>query len=167
MSTQHKIFHDRPALAELRGRWRAEGKRVVFTNGVFDLFHPGHLDSLRQARALGQALVVATNTDESVRRLKGPERPILPLDQRLRILASFDCVDAATPFDEDTPEALLELLRPDVLVKGGHYRIDQIVGHEKVFGWGGKVVAVPLLPGFSTTSLIDAMRRGGKPAAAR
>lgn len=157
--TKGKIYTDHAMFAEAARFFReVEGRTIVFTNGVYDLFHPGHLDSLERAAAEGDILFVATNSDESVRRLKGPERPVLPLDQRLRLLASLRCVRAVTAFDEDTPIELIRAVRPNVLVKGGHYRIQEIVGHEDVLGWGGRVVPVPLLPGYSTTGLIQRIR---------
>lgn len=143
-------------------RWREEarraGRRVVFTNGCFDLLHRGHLEVLREARALGDALVLGMNADASVTRLKGPGRPLVPAADRAELLAALEPVDRVVIFDEDTPARLISALVPDVLVKGGDYRIDQIVGRDTVEGAGGLVTTVPLLAGRSTTALIAAVR---------
>ena len=145
-------------------RWR-EGQRgpVVFTNGVFDLLHVGHVALLEAARAEGGALVVGVNTDASVRRLeKGADRPMVPERERARLLAALACVDCVVLFEEETPLALIERLRPDVLAKGADYARAAIVGADQVEAWGGRVVRVPLVPGASTTALIARLR--GKPA---
>lgn len=134
-------------------RERTHG-RVVFTNGVFDLLHPGHVDVLLAARRAGDALVVGLNADASVRRLKGPTRPIRSQDERAYVLAALACVDAVVVFDQDTPLELITLLEPDVLVKGGDYREATIVGAPLVRARGGDVLVVPLTPGHSTTSTI-------------
>jgi rfaE bifunctional protein nucleotidyltransferase chain/domain len=142
--------------------WR-KGQRdpVVFTNGVFDLLHVGHVSLLEGARAEGAALVVGVNTDASVRRLrKGGARPLVPEGERARLLAALACVDCVVLFDEDTPLALINLLRPDVLVKGADYAREAIVGADEVERWGGRVVRVPLEPGVSTTSLLQRLRSG-------
>lgn len=140
-------------------RWRAAvGGRVVFTNGVFDLLHPGHVDVLTAARAQGDALVVGVNSDASVRRLKGPERPIRTHAERAYVLAGLEAVDAVVVFEQDTPLELILALRPDVLVKGGDYTPESVVGRREVEGWGGSVVIVPLTPGQSTTSIIEKLR---------
>jgi D-beta-D-heptose 7-phosphate kinase/D-beta-D-heptose 1-phosphate adenosyltransferase len=151
--------------AKIRGlddaaRWRAaERGAVVFTNGVFDLLHVGHVTLLEAARAEGAALVVGVNSDASARRLgKGPDRPLVPDAERARIIAALACVDCVVLFDEDTPRALIERLRPDVLVKGADYRRDQIVGGDDVERWGGRVVRVPLVEGQSTTALLARLR---------
>lgn len=138
-------------------RQRTDG-RVVFTNGVFDLLHPGHVDVLLGARARGDVLVVGVNSDASVRRLKGPERPIRSAPERCYVLAAFAMVDAVVVFDEDTPFDLVMTLRPDVLVKGGDYTESSIVGAPEVRSWGGDVVVIPLTPGHSTTSTIEKLR---------
>jgi D-beta-D-heptose 7-phosphate kinase/D-beta-D-heptose 1-phosphate adenosyltransferase len=131
----------------------------VFTNGVFDLLHPGHIDLLRAARAEGGALIVGLNTDASVRRLgKGPGRPVRPEADRAYVLAALAAVDAVVLFDEDTPLELIRALRPDVLVKGGDYTIDTVVGATEVRATGGRVVIVPLRPGQSTTAIIRQTR---------
>ena len=139
--------------------WRAaQAGRVVFTNGVFDLLHPGHVDVLLGARRCGDALVVGLNSDASVRRLKGPERPVRSEAERAFVLAAVEAVDCVVVFDEDTPIALVEALRPDVLVKGGDYTEATIVGAPEVRGWGGDVRVIPLTPGQSTTNIIQALR---------
>lgn len=141
------------------GRWRAGvAGTLVFTNGVFDLLHPGHVDLLLAARALGDALVVGVNTDASVRRLKGPGRPVRAEADRAYVLAALEAVDAVVLFGEDTPRELIRALRPDVLVKGGDYTPDRVVGRDDVQTWGGRVVIVPLTPGQSTTSIIERLR---------
>jgi D-beta-D-heptose 7-phosphate kinase/D-beta-D-heptose 1-phosphate adenosyltransferase len=139
--------------------WRSAIRgRLVFTNGVFDLLHPGHVDVLVGARRLGGALVVGVNSDESVRRLKGPSRPVRSAAERCYVLAALEAVDAVVVFDEDTPSELINALRPDVLVKGGDYDEASIVGAQEVRSWGGEVVVVPLTPGHSTTSTIEKLR---------
>jgi D-beta-D-heptose 7-phosphate kinase/D-beta-D-heptose 1-phosphate adenosyltransferase len=143
-------------------RERQQGP-VVFTNGVFDLLHVGHVALLEAARAEGGALVVGVNSDASVRGLeKGLDRPIVPQRERARLLAALACVDCVVLFDEETPLALIERLRPDVLVKGADYARAAIVGADQVEAWGGRVVRVPLVPGASTTALLARLR--GKPA---
>jgi D-glycero-beta-D-manno-heptose 1-phosphate adenylyltransferase len=138
---------------------RAVSGRVVFTNGVFDLLHPGHIDLLTAARAAGDALVVGVNSDASVRRLgKGPERPIRPERDRAYVLAALAAVDAVVIFDEDTPLELVRALEPDVLVKGGDYREETIVGAKEVRARGGNVVVIPLRDGQSTTSIVERLR---------
>jgi rfaE bifunctional protein nucleotidyltransferase chain/domain len=135
------------------------GKKVVFTNGVFDILHAGHVRYLKQARALGDMLIVGVNTDDSVRRLgKGPNRPVHTLEDRIEVLEALSAVDGAVPFDEDTPEALIALIRPDIHVKGGDYTEDQLPEAKIVRGYGGDVVILPLLPGRSST---QALRRLG------
>src|SRR5690606_11761894 len=147
---------DRAAVLGRHGRPR--NATLVFTNGVFDLLHRGHVEYLDAARRLGDALIVGVNTDASVRRLKGPERPLNALDDRLRVLAALECVDAVTAFNEDTPLQLVEALLPDVLVKGGDYTPDAIVGRDTVEAADGRVVIIPLVPGRSTTATIERMR---------
>ena len=141
-------------------RWRERQRGpVVFTNGVFDLLHVGHVTLLEAARAEGGALVVGVNSDASVRRLgKGTDRPLVPGQERARLLAALACVDCVVLFDEETPLALIKRLRPDVLVKGADYARAAIVGADQVEGWGGRVVRVPLVPGASTTALLARLR---------
>jgi D-beta-D-heptose 7-phosphate kinase / D-beta-D-heptose 1-phosphate adenosyltransferase len=141
--------------------WRLLGKRVVFTNGCFDLLHAGHLALLRQAAALGDVLVVAINSDASVRRLKGSARPLVPEAERAAVLAALTHVDAVTIFEDDTPLKTLQQLRPQVLVKGEDYQLDEIVGRELVESTGGRVVRVPLVPQRSTTSLVERIAKAG------
>jgi len=129
--------------------------KVVFTNGVFDLLHPGHVDVLTAARSRGDALIVGVNTDQSVGRLKGPDRPVRNQAERAYVLAALEAVDLVVLFDQDTPLELVRALRPDVIVKGGDYTVDSIVGGSEVQGWGGEVVVVPLTPGQSTSSIIE------------
>jgi rfaE bifunctional protein nucleotidyltransferase chain/domain len=139
--------------------WRAGARgRVVFTNGVFDLLHPGHVDALLGARRRGDALIVGVNSDDSVRRLKGPQRPIRSEAERCYVLAALAVVDVVVVFEQDTPLDLITTLRPDVLVKGGDYSEASIVGAREVRGWGGDVVVIPLTPGHSTTSIIERLR---------
>jgi D-beta-D-heptose 7-phosphate kinase/D-beta-D-heptose 1-phosphate adenosyltransferase len=147
--------------AELAARavsWRLAGKRIVFTNGCYDLLHAGHLSLLHGAAKLGDILVLAINSDASVRRLKGPERPLVPQAERAALLAALACVDAVTVFDEDTPLATIEAVRPHVLVKGADYKADQVVGREVVEANGGRVALVPLLPQKSTSALVERIK---------
>ncbi len=141
-----------------RKRWKAAGERVVFTNGCFDLLHPGHISMLRQSKAAGDRLIVGLNSDASVSRLKGPTRPIQDQDARALVLSALDCVDMVVVFATDTPLNLIESLRPDVLVKGADYSVDQVVGHEVVESYGGKVVLAKLEPNRSTTATIARMK---------
>jgi len=143
---------DRDTLVERYRRPRSE--RVVFTNGCFDILHRGHVEYLYAARALGDRLVVGVNTDDSVRRLKGRDRPVVPLEDRMYVLAGLGCVDAVTPFHEDTPRELIAALLPDVLVKGGDYTPDQVVGAREVREAGGEVIILPFIEGRSTTGII-------------
>jgi D-beta-D-heptose 7-phosphate kinase/D-beta-D-heptose 1-phosphate adenosyltransferase len=151
---------DLQALLRRREAWRAGGRRVVLANGCFDLLHPGHVALLEAARAEGDVLVVALNSDASVRRLKGALRPILPERERAEALAALEAVDAVVVYDEPTPRRLVEALRPDVLVKGADWGEDAIVGRAEVEAAGGRVVRVPLRPGASTTTLVERIRRG-------
>ena len=149
-----KIMSRRSARA-----WREQQRgAVVFTNGVFDLLHPGHVDVLNAARAEGDALVVGVNSDASTKRLKGPERPVRPEADRAFVLAALEPVDAVVLFEEDTPAELIRELRPDVLVKGGDYTPDTVAGAADIPGWGGRVVIVPLTAGHSTSAIIDRLR---------
>jgi len=141
-------------------------KPIVFTNGCFDILHPGHVDLLARARALGGLLVVGLNSDASVSGLKGPSRPVVPWEDRALVLAGLACVDYVTGFSDPTPLTLIEAVLPDVLVKGGDWPVEAIVGREAVEAAGGRVVSLPLLPGYSTTSLIERIlsARGGRDA---
>ena len=140
------------------GREKRNGKRVVFTNGCFDVLHPGHIHSLESARALGDCLIVGLNGDESVRRLKGAGRPVIPAGERAEILASLECVDAVVVFEDLTPEKVIAALLPDVLVKGGDWPGNQIVGRAEVEAAGGRVVLVDTVPGYSTTEILKRIR---------
>lgn len=144
---------------ELVAALRASAKTVVFTNGVFDLLHPGHVRYLQQARALGDALIVGVNSDRSVRANKGAGRPITPEAERVEILEGLTCVEGVVIFDEDTPHQLIVALAPDVLVKGADWAEDAIVGRDLVEARGGRVVRVPVEQGYSTTSIVDKIRR--------
>ncbi len=153
-----KILSPEQMLRE-RQRLRAGGRRLVFTNGVFDLLHVGHVRYLAQARALGDALLVAINSDRTVRELKGPDRPIFDQAERAEILAALRCVDYVTVFDNISPRSLITELLPDVLVKGGDYQLDQIHGREEVEAAGGNVISLPFVEGASTTDIIKKVIR--------
>lgn len=146
-----------PIIQELR----RQGKVVVFTNGCFDLLHHGHVRYLDQAKSLGDVLVVAVNSDASVRTLKGPGRPVVPQAERVEVLAALASVDYVTIFDELTPERVIRALTPDLLVKGGDWAVDQVVGREIVEGRGGKVQSLPYVEGASTSRLLRKIREGG------
>jgi D-beta-D-heptose 7-phosphate kinase/D-beta-D-heptose 1-phosphate adenosyltransferase len=157
------VTPDDPLSAEARralSGWRAAGERVVFTNGVFDLLHRGHVEYLEEARALGDRLVVGVNSDDSVRRVKGPSRPIVPAGERAELLAALASVDLVVVFEEDTPERLIRGVEPDVLVKGGDWSPDAIVGREFVESRGGRVLAIPLRAGYSTSALVRRILEG-------
>lgn len=143
--------------AQLAEQLRSSGQRVVFTNGVFDLLHPGHVRYLQAARAEGDALIIGVNSDRSVRAIKGPSRPITPEHERAEILAALDCVTAAIVFDEDTPAEIIRRIQPDVLVKGADWAADAIVGRDTVEARGGRVVRMPIEQGWSTTSIVNAI----------
>lgn len=151
---RRKILPLPELLAEVAPR-RLAGERIVFTNGCFDLLHPGHVTYLEAARNLGDLLVVGLNSDASVRRLKGPARPILPEADRATVLAGLRSVDYVVVFADDTPLALIEALLPDVLVKGGDWAVDRIVGREAVEAAGGRVAALPFVEGSSTTGIVE------------
>jgi len=144
--------------ARLAESLRRDGKRVVFTNGVFDLLHPGHIRYLQAARALGDALIVGVNSDRSVHANKGPSRPITPEAERAELLAALACVDAVAVFDDDTPAEIIKRIQPDVLVKGADWAADAIVGRDIVEARGGKVVRIDVEPGWSTSSIIEKIR---------
>jgi len=144
---------------DLVKRSRDAGKTIVFTNGVFDLLHPGHLRYLQQARGLGDLLIVGVNSDRSVNANKGEGRPITPEDERIEILEALACVDAVVVFDQDTPHAVIAALQPDVLVKGADWAEDAIVGRDIVEARGGRVVRMPVERGYSTTAIVERIRR--------
>jgi len=153
-------IHSRESISHEARRLQSSGKKVVFTNGCFDVLHPGHLDLLAKARSLGDALVVAINSDQSVKRLKGSERPVFPENERGEILSALHSVDYVCTFDEDTPLETILVIRPDILVKGADW-VDNIVGTKEVEAWGGKVVALQLLEGHSTTGIIERVLHRG------
>jgi rfaE bifunctional protein nucleotidyltransferase chain/domain len=159
---------DRPAVERLLThaetasfvqRERAAGRRIVFTNGVFDILHPGHVRYLQAARALGDLLIVGLNADASVRRNKGAGRPITPERERAELLAALECVDAVVIFHEDIPDEIIRLVQPDILAKGADWPADQIVGRDTVEARGGRVVRIPVEEGFSTTSIVERIRQ--------
>jgi D-beta-D-heptose 7-phosphate kinase/D-beta-D-heptose 1-phosphate adenosyltransferase len=152
--SEEKVRERAEMVAE-RKRLRERGEILVFTNGCFDLLHPGHVRYLQEARALGDRLVVAVNADETVRRLKGAGRPLTPLSERMEILAALACVDFVVAFEEETPFEIVEEIVPDVLVKGGDWTPDRIVGRETVERAGGRVLSLPYAPGYSTSGLIE------------
>jgi len=147
------------ALTRVRARLRREGRKVVFTNGCFDLIHGGHVHLFHEAKAQGDVLIVATNSDASIRRLKGPTRPIFPLAERMEVLAALEDVDYVTWFEEDTPQKIIAALLPDVLVKGGDWGAGEIVGTSEVEGAGGRVHRVRYLKGHSSTNIIEKVRK--------
>lgn len=155
----NKIFTLQALLLQCK-RWRLLGKKIVFTNGVFDILHEGHIASLSDAAAYGDILVVGVNADASVKRLKGESRPVNNQQSRSLLLASLLITDAVVIFEEDTPYHLITAIMPDVLVKGGDYTIEQIVGAKEVIANGGAVKIAPILEGFSTTSIIERMKTG-------
>lgn len=150
---QAKI-HNIESLLKQRNAWSLLGKTVVFTNGCFDILHKGHVDYLNAARDLGDILIVAVNSDDSVKRLKGNDRPVNPLDARMQVLASLQAVTAVISFSEDTPIQLIGSLKPDVLVKGADYKPEDIVGGKEVQSWGGRVETIELTQGYSTSSIL-------------
>jgi len=149
---QSKI-HELEKLVRLCNSWKKKGQKIVFTNGCFDILHAGHIQYLEAAAQKGDRLIVAVNDDDSVKKLKGESRPINVLNSRLYLLASLQCVDAVCSFSEDTPITVIEAIRPDVLVKGGDYKADEIVGAKEVVSWGGEVEIIPFVEGYSTTKL--------------
>jgi rfaE bifunctional protein nucleotidyltransferase chain/domain len=155
-----KTILTRDELLIERRRLRAAGQKLVFTNGVFDILHVGHVRYLEEARALGNALVVAVNSDASVRELKGEGRPLMNENDRAEILAALEAVDYVTIFDDVSPRSLISELLPDVLVKGGDYALDQIHGREEVEAAGGRVVSLPFVEGASTSGLIERIKTG-------
>ena len=151
---KHLGVMSREELLREVARLKAQGKRIVMTNGCFDLIHKGHVDYLKQAKSLGDILIVAVNSDDSVQRLKGPTRPIVPLENRMAVLAALGCVDIVVPFSEDTPQALIAAVLPDILVKGGDYEVEQIAGHKEVLANGGEVKILSFTDNCSTSSIV-------------
>jgi len=158
--TQEKILELPRLLAKLNG-WRVKDEVIVFTNGCFDLIHVGHVRYLEEARLLGDRLILGLNTDASVKRLKGDSRPILSERDRAEVLAAFEFVDAVTLFDEETPYELIKAVQPDILVKGGDYQPEEIVGHDIVQAEGGKVLSLQLVKGKSTSAIIEKIQKVG------
>lgn len=164
-SIQQKQY-DLAGLLQQVARWRLLGKTIVFTNGCFDILHAGHIASLTEAAQYADVLVVGINADNSVKKLKGPERPVNSETSRALLIASLAVTDGVIIFNEDTPRELIMHIRPDVLVKGGDYKIEEIAGAAEVLSWGGKVFINPIVPGFSTTSIIDKIQHNDNPAPA-
>jgi D-beta-D-heptose 7-phosphate kinase/D-beta-D-heptose 1-phosphate adenosyltransferase len=160
--SRQKIL-DRASMLAERERLRGEGLALVFTNGCFDILHPGHVRYLSEARGLGERLVVAVNADATVSALKGSSRPLAPLVERMEILAALEVVDYVVSFDEETPGSIIDAIVPDVLVKGGDWSVDTIVGRETVENAGGRVFSLPFAPGYSTTGLIDRILERERP----
>lgn len=150
----HKMMKEEDLLRWVE-RWKFAGKKIVFTNGVFDLLHAGHIHSLKQAAVFGDILIVGVNSDASVKRLKGESRPVQCAEDRIEILSSLEMVDAVVLFEDDTPLPLIQKIKPNILVKGGDYSIDTIVGAKEVLALGGSVQIIPLIPGKSSTGLIN------------
>ena len=153
---------DADALTAFVRQARAAGRTIVFTNGVFDILHPGHVRYLQAARRQGDLLIVGLNSDASVRRNKGPHRPINPEEERAELLEALACVDAVSVFDEDTPAEIIRRVQPDILVKGADWPADQIVGRDTVEARGGRVVLEKVETGYSTSAIIERVRRGGR-----
>lgn len=153
MSISNKI-QDWKSVSNLAKDWQSQNLKIVFTNGCFDIIHPGHIDYLEKARSLGDKLIIGLNSDESIKRLKGATRPINNTSFRQTILTAFEFVDLVVVFEEDTPLSLIKLIQPNILVKGGDYSIDAIVGAKEVVQTGGKVEIIPFLEGFSSTNVI-------------
>lgn len=147
-------FYTRADLVASRADWKREGRTVVFTNGCYDVLHPGHIRLLEKARSMGDRLILALNTDSSVKRLKGPSRPLLPEGERVAMLLAIEAVDAVALFDEDTPRELIAAVLPDILIKGADWA-HFIAGREEVEAAGGRVLALPLEPGYSTTGIVE------------
>lgn len=152
-------FLDTPALESLVDLMRTNKQSIVFTNGCFDLLHPGHMDYLQKAKTLGDVLIVALNSDDSVRQIKGESRPVNSLNDRIAMLAALECVDFVTSFQEDTPYNLIDAIKPDILVKGGDYTKDEIVGADIVEDNGGEVKILDFLPGYSSSDLIKRIQK--------
>lgn len=164
--TTHKITPSWEDALRQRLAWKAAGEEVVFTNGCFDILHQGHVNYLEASRLKGQRLILGLNSDDSIARIKGPLRPIVPEHARAAVLAALQCVDMVVFFDDDTPESLIKYLTPDILTKGADYAIHQIVGADHVLAKGGRVETLPLIDGYSTTAIIEKIRHlyanGGK-----
>lgn len=158
MNSTDKIF-SLPQLQDQASHWRSQGQKIVFTNGCFDLLHLGHVDYLEKARQLGDKLVLGLNTDASISRIKGPNRPLQDEVSRARIMASLLFIDAVVLFDQNTPLELIEAVQPDILVKGDDYTLENIVGHEVVLARGGEVKTVPLVKGYSTTNIVKKIEK--------
>lgn len=158
--TSQGVVTEDELLSEV-GRLKSQGKRIVMTNGCFDILHKGHVDYLQKARSLGDVLIVAVNSDESVQKLKGPSRPIVPLENRMEVLAALGCVDLVVPFSEETPQRLISQVLPDILVKGGDYTVEQIAGHKEVLEHGGKVEILNFVDNCSTTSIVNKIKQNG------
>jgi rfaE bifunctional protein nucleotidyltransferase chain/domain len=154
ISTRMGAFYTRRELIKERAQWRSSGKTVVFTNGCYDILHPGHIRLLEQAKSSGDVLILALNTDSSVARLKGPTRPLIPEAERAQMALALEAVDAVTFFDEDTPRELIAEVLPDILIKGADWT-HFIAGREEVEAAGGKVMALALEPGYSTTNIVE------------
>jgi len=154
MQTENKITTPQEALEKITA-WKKEGASIIFTNGCFDILHVGHVDYLQKAKNIGGKLIIGVNTDKSVRRIKGENRPIVDENARMRVLASLEFVDCVTWFEEDTPLELISHLLPDVLIKGNDYTIDNIVGADIVMENGGRVDTISLVEGYSTSNIVD------------
>ena len=161
--TKSKIFRDFESFSPLLQIWKGSNNTIVFTNGCFDIIHHGHLDSLQQAAAMGTRLIVGLNSDESVRIIKGENRPVLAEMDRAAILAAFEVVDAVIIFKEETPAEIIAKIIPDVLVKGAHYQLHEIAGHDTVLNNGGKVEILDLVDGISTSDLIERIKKLQEP----
>jgi len=161
MTYKEKIHEDLNSLLLQIGDWRSKGNKVVFTNGVFDLVHVGHVSYLEEARSLGTKLIVGVNSDDSVSRLKGPNRPINKEFSRLAVLAGLQSVDAVVIFEQDTPLQLIKAVQPDILVKGGDYQLHEIVGADEVLAAGGAVRRLDFISGYSSTVMINKILRDG------
>ncbi len=162
MSERSSRYYSREELAAARAEWKRQGKVVVFTNGCYDIRHPGHIRLLERARSLGDVLILALNTDASVRRLKGPSRPLIAERDRVELALALEAVDAVTLFDEETPRELIAAVLPDILVKGADWA-HWIAGREEVEAAGGKVLALPLEPGYSTTGIVETVLSSRQP----
>lgn len=158
MTSKNKI-QSSDRLVQIRYNLRLKSQNIVFTNGCFDILHRGHIHLFRQAKRLGDVLVVGVNDDDSIRRLKGPGRPVFPLQERLEVLSALMDIDYLVSFSQDTPRELIKKIQPDVLVKGGDWKPDEVAGREEVEDEGGEVVIIPYLPGRSTTEIIEKIRQ--------